>query len=408
MGEKFMLILIDEEFKNLCPPLSNEEREKLENNIIMDGCRDALVIWKEENILIDGHNRHGVCTKNEIQFKTTELSFKTRQEVKSWIISNQLGRRNLTPDKFTYMLGELYLVRKKDKENNLLRGDSPNPQNEVSGNTAQQIADEYKLGRATVERAAEYSKAIDTIAKNLGEEAKEKILNRDIQATRTEIIELAKEKNVKKQEEILDSLEKADGKTDRVSRKSMELDVEIKREEIMRELKPIPIPIGEYDVIYADPPWRYDFAETENRAIENKYPSMDIEDIKAVKVPTSDNAVLFLWATSPKLIEALEVMKVWGFTYKTHSIWDKEVIGMGYWFRGQHELLLVGTKGNYSPPKQEHRESSVYREKRTEHSKKPSHYYDFIEKSFPNGKYLEMFSRLKYNEKWEVWGNQCE
>jgi hypothetical protein len=71
MGEKFMLILIDEEFKNLCPPLSNEEREKLENNIIMDGCRDALVIWKEENILIDGHNRHGVCTKNEIQFKTT-------------------------------------------------------------------------------------------------------------------------------------------------------------------------------------------------------------------------------------------------------------------------------------------------------------------------------------------------
>jgi hypothetical protein len=218
-----MLILIDEEFKNLCPPLSNEEREKLENNIIMDGCRDALVIWKEENILIDGHNRYGVCTKNEIQFKTTELSFKTRQEVKSWIIENQLGRRNLTPDKFTYMLGELYLTRRKPKEDNLRQGNSPNRQNDGSGNIAQQIADEYKVNRRTVERAAEYAKAVDKIAENLGEEAKDKILNGDIQTTRAEIIEIAEKGSTEKQAKILDDLEKAEGKTSRVRMKSMEL-----------------------------------------------------------------------------------------------------------------------------------------------------------------------------------------
>lgn len=175
-----------------------------------------------------------------------------------------------------------------------------------------------------------------------------------------------------------------------------------------KEIKPVELPQGKFNVIYADPPWQYDFAETENRAIENQYPSMDLEDIKNTEIPSTDNAVLFLWATAPKLLEAIEVMQAWGFKYKTSAVWDKEKIGMGYWFRGQHELLLVGVKGDFSPPPPENRESSVYREKRTEHSKKPLHYYELIEKMFPDAKYLEMFSRNKYSEKWTVWGNQCE
>jgi len=74
--------------------------------------------------------------------------------------------------------------------------------------------------------------------------------------------------------------------------------------------------------------------------------------------------VLYLWATAPKLLEAIEVMKAWNFSYKTHAIWDKEKIGMGYWFRGQHELLLVGTKGHFSPPAASLRIPSVIREAR--------------------------------------------
>ena len=106
-----------------------------------------------------------------------------------------------------------------------------------------------------------------------------------------------------------------------------------------------------YQVIYADPPWRYNFSKSNSRQIENQYDTMTIEDIKNLKVPADKNAVLYLWATAPKLIEALEVMKAWGFEYKTHCIWNKEIIGMGYWFRGQHELLLVGVKGAFPPPK---------------------------------------------------------
>jgi len=179
---------------------------------------------------------------------------------------------------------------------------------------------------------------------------------------------------------------------------------------LVREKKKLPapaLPEGKYNVIYADPPWQYDFSETTTREIENKYSTMTVEQIMEVKIPSSDNAVIFLWATAPKLKEALAVMDAWGFTYKTNAIWDKEIIGMGYWFRGQHEMLLVGVKGNYSPPEEPNRVSSVYIEKRGKHSEKPDYYYSLIESMLPNQKYLELFARNK-RKGWKSWGNEVK
>lgn len=170
-------------------------------------------------------------------------------------------------------------------------------------------------------------------------------------------------------------------------------------------IKPV-LPEGKFDVIYADPPWKYDFSLDSKDDIENKYPTMEVDEICNMTIPSANNAVIFLWATAPKLREALKVMDAWGFEYKTHSIWNKDWIGMGYWFRGQHELLLVGVKGIFSPPTDVNRVTSVYTEKRTEHSKKPDYYYDLIESYFPNGKYLELFARQKHSDKWTAYGNQ--
>lgn len=166
------------------------------------------------------------------------------------------------------------------------------------------------------------------------------------------------------------------------------------------------MPAGVYDVVYADPPWRYDFAETDNRAVENQYPTLDQAAICEIEIPAAKDAVLFLWATAPKLLEAIAVVGAWGFTYKTHLIWNKEKIGMGYWFRGQHELLLVATKGDFSPPPAEKRISSVFLEARTEHSKKPKYFYDWIEQAFPGRKYIELFARSS-RPNWAVWGNEA-
>lgn len=162
-----------------------------------------------------------------------------------------------------------------------------------------------------------------------------------------------------------------------------------------------------YQIIYADPPWRYTFSGDNVRKIESHYPTMSPKDICTLHIPTEDNAVLYLWATAPKILEALKVMEAWGFQYKTQAVWDKTWIGMGYWFRGQHEILLVGTKGKFPPPIPSLRESSVFREKRTKHSRKPAYFRNLIEKQFPTATKLELFAREK-TLGWDVWGNEVE
>lgn len=166
-------------------------------------------------------------------------------------------------------------------------------------------------------------------------------------------------------------------------------------------------PDKKYQVVYADPPWRYSFSVDSKDKIENHYPAMDIKDICKLDVSSiaEKDSVLYLWATAPKLIEALDVMKAWGFKYKTHCIWDKTWIGMGYWFRGQHELLMVGTSGKFSPPIPTKRVSSVYSEKKTKHSKKPLYFKELIDKSFPYTSKIELFARQE-TEGWDTWGNE--
>lgn len=101
-------LTIDPEFKSLIPPLSTEEREQLRENLrVSSGPRDALVVWKEEGLLLDGHNRYDMCLKEGWKYETRELSFSDRNEAKLWIIENQFGRRNLLP----FVRGELGLMR---------------------------------------------------------------------------------------------------------------------------------------------------------------------------------------------------------------------------------------------------------------------------------------------------------
>jgi len=162
-----------------------------------------------------------------------------------------------------------------------------------------------------------------------------------------------------------------------------------------------------YQVILCDPPWRYDFSKSDSRKIENQYPTMSIDEICAMKIPIDDNAVLYMWTTAPKLEEAFLVMKAWKITYKSHLVWNKVKIGTGYWFRGQHELLLVGVKGKFSPPPEGLRIGSVVTSERHGHSKKPDFIREYIKKWYPRDNCLEMFARSKH-EGWDVWGNEVD
>lgn len=166
-----------------------------------------------------------------------------------------------------------------------------------------------------------------------------------------------------------------------------------------------------YPVIYADPPWRYEMPAMggTNRSIENHYPTMTLEEICAMPVSelAADDAMLYMWATAPKLPECLDVVKAWGFEYRTHMVWDKQKIGMGYHARNQHELLLICKRGEIPPPQAGTQPSSVYSEARGKHSAKPTFFYEMIEAAYPDLAKIELFCRSP-REGWSSWGNQAE
>jgi N6-adenosine-specific RNA methylase IME4 len=137
------------------------------------------------------------------------------------------------------------------------------------------------------------------------------------------------------------------------------------------------------------------------------YPVMSLAEVCALPVAdlAADDCVLFLWTTVPLWRKAFEVLDAWGFEYKSGLVWDKEIPGMGYWVRGQHELLLLATKGHPPPPLTENVPTSVIRERRREHSRKPEASYALIERVFPDLPKLELFARQP-RPGWEVWGNE--
>lgn len=159
-------IIIDPEFQRLLLPLTSEEYAQLERNIIDFGCKSPLQLW--DGILIDGHNRYEICTKHGIKFNTEYLDLIDRKDAHDWIINNQLGRRNVTPEQASYLRGKRF-----NSEKNGHGGDrKSNHQYDGLIDTADKLADEYNVGRATIERDAKFAKAVDTIAENAGEDAR--------------------------------------------------------------------------------------------------------------------------------------------------------------------------------------------------------------------------------------------
>ena len=179
-----------------------------------------------------------------------------------------------------------------------------------------------------------------------------------------------------------------------------------KAKEIAAQPTPELTALTEFDLIYVDPPWRYEHVETADRAIENHYPTMSADELQAMQVPAGDDCVIFMWATSPKLHEALALMTAWGFDYRTCMVWVKDKIGMGYYARQRHELLLIGRKGTMPVPDPENRPDSVVSAPRTQHSAKPHEFYSLLERMYPGRTKVELFARNP-RDGWAAWGNQA-
>jgi N6-adenosine-specific RNA methylase IME4 len=166
-----------------------------------------------------------------------------------------------------------------------------------------------------------------------------------------------------------------------------------------------PLPAGPFRVIYADPPWDYgNKGLTEYGHAESHYPTMPLVDICALPVRQiiDEEAVLFLWATSPMLQHAFIIIEEWGFIYKTSFVWDKVKHNFGHYNSVRHELLLVATRGSCTPDNKKLFDS-VQSIERTKHSEKPDAFRGIIETLYTKGKKIELFARSKHRG-WTGWG----
>jgi N6-adenosine-specific RNA methylase IME4 len=183
---------------------------------------------------------------------------------------------------------------------------------------------------------------------------------------------------------------------------------EHRRQKIKEEAIKVDSPQGKYRIIYADPPWNYgDKRDGRTTGAEDHYLSMTINELcdLPIKEITENNAVLFLWVTSPLLEECFEVIEAWGFKYKTSFVWDKIKHNMGHYNSVRHEFLLVCTKGSCLPDNKKLFDSVLSIEK-TEHSNKPEEFRNIIDTLYIYGNRIELFARQKVDG-WDSWGNDA-
>lgn len=155
-------ITIDREFKNLIPTISDEERKQLEVNIVEHGgARDPLVVWRyaDHDILIDGHNRHEICTRLDLPYEVEALEFGSRDEAADWIDRNQLGRRNLSKQDYKLLLGRRYNRAKKAAH----RPDKVEKVTALPERTSERLAKEHGVTEKTVRNAGKFQAAAATL-----------------------------------------------------------------------------------------------------------------------------------------------------------------------------------------------------------------------------------------------------
>jgi hypothetical protein len=180
-------IRIKPAFRDLIPPLHEDELNLLEAAILRDGCRDPLVLWND--ILIDGHNRYSICTKHAKPFKTVKKQFASEDEVMIWIIDNQLGRRNLSDEQKSYLRGKRYREEQKGHGGNR-KSDESSGHNVHLEKTAERLAAEHGVSEKTIRRDAQFSESVDRIA-TVALDIKREILAGESPLTKKQVNQIA-------------------------------------------------------------------------------------------------------------------------------------------------------------------------------------------------------------------------
>ncbi|WP_020531904.1 ParB N-terminal domain-containing protein [Flexithrix dorotheae] len=223
-------LVVNKELKAFIRSLSDEEFNQLEANILAEGCKDALIVWKnnEEYVLVDGHNRFNICQKHNLPFKIAQKEFADLDAVKDYMLKLQLGRRNLTLEEISYYRGLRYETEKNKTANvfNLKQNITEKDKMSSSVNTAEKIAQEYGVNEKTIKRDAKFSKGLNKLAPEFKEEVlkgKSKVKKQDIQALSTVDVKPNSIKSAALLEKALKSKAENNNKKDDLSKLQKEI-----------------------------------------------------------------------------------------------------------------------------------------------------------------------------------------
>ena len=373
---------------DIFPLIEGAEFDDLVADIKAHGQHEPIVIYEDK--ILDGRNRYRACEAAGIE--PTFTVYQGENPV-AYVISLNLRRRHLDESQRAMVAAKLATLKQGARTD-------LSPIGEMSQGQAAAL---LNVGKRSVERATEVRThgapelvhAVERGAVSISAAA-------DIA---TQPVDEQREIVARGEREILEA-----AKTIRGRRAEQRRTERIERLLVTtRQGSPLPSD-RRYSVIYADPPWHFEVYNEESgteRAAGNHYPTLPLEHICALPVRelAAEDAVLFLWTTLPHLEEAFRVIAAWGFQYKTNLAWVKDKIGLGYFVRNQHELLVVATRGDIPAPLPATRPPSVITAPRREHSRKPDEAYELIERMYPELPKIELFARSA-REGWAAWGNQ--
>lgn len=358
----------------LMPALTAEEYQSLKDDIKARGVQ-VPVEYDEQGNILDGHHRVQVC--HELGITTWPRVVRigmSEDQKREHVLALNLNRRHLTREQRADLVGKL----------------------RAQGWSLRRIAERLHTGVNQVQSDLDVY-PVDTPDHISGADGKSYPTRRTVPLWNPRPED---ERTIRENPAIVDKLVSGEAASLQHARALTRIETR----------KEIPIPTDKYTVFYVDPPWEYGQVIEKYGPAERHYETMSLDKlITDVPVPTlsDNNAVLFLWATSPKLAEAMSLLDAWGFAYKASFIWDKIRHNFGHYNSVRHELLLIATKGSY-PPETPRLVDSVVSIERTEHSVKPAYFRELIEAMYPNGKRIELFARGVQPDGWNTWGYESE